>query len=496
MRRTYFDNSGATEALQRRSLRGGAVSMAAQAINICVQVVSIIVLARLLLPEDFGLVTMVIAIIGFATIFVDLGTRDALAQRHSITEGEVSALFWITFAMGLIFSLVAVMSAGAIARLYGEPRLERIAVALSLTFMLPALVFQQQALMRRALMFRLLAAIDVGSNLVATAATIYLAYAGYAYWALVARPIVAAAIVAVCIWATCGWRPGVPSFTTNVRDLLRFGLNVTGFTLTDYIARSMDRVAIGYISGPRDLGYYQNALVVYENPLSLFVTPLHTVATATLSRLRGDLDELKRSWSNALSALTYFAAPAFAVLAVTGHDLVVVVLGGRWADAGLILSVLALRGPAHVVERTLGWLHIAAGRPDRWRRWGFVNLVAMAVALFCGLPFGAVGVASAYVIVTYLLFLPAITYAGRPVGIAASDVAKATGPAIAAALGIAAFGFLLRYTVLSETTPLVRVLLLSASCGVAYLAIMTLGFRMTKPLITAKSLFRRYRSAE
>jgi len=493
MRRAYFDKVASNEDLHRRSLRGGAISMLAQGTNTVVQIVSTIVLARLLMPEDFGFVAIVTAMTGFASVFVDLGTRDALAQRDSITEGEVSALYWITFGTGFALTIATIVIAPLIARFYDEPRLEHIAMALSLTFVLPALYFQQHSLMRRALMFRKLAVIDVSANILATAIAILLAHRGYGYWSLVSKAVLTPFLTAAGVWISCGWWPRRPTFTTGVKDLLKFGLNITGFTMADYVARSADRVALGYTTGPRELGYYQTAFVVYDNPLAVFTAPLHGVAVATLGKLRADLAALKNAWSTALSALTYFAAPTFAVLSVTGQDLIVLLLGSKWADAGVILSILALRGPAHVIERTLGWLHIAAGRPDRWRHWGLVNCVVLLVALFCGLPFGPVGVAAAYAGFTYLLFVPALVYAGKPLGIGVVDVLRAVGPQVIAALGVAALGFLLRHTVFVDTPPLVRLLLLSVLCGAVYLATMTFVFRMTRPLVIAASLVRRRR---
>jgi PST family polysaccharide transporter len=441
------------------------------------------------MPEDFGLVAMISAVTGFASIFVDLGTRDALAQRSNITEGEVSALFCITVGTALALAAITALSAPLIARFYGEPRLGLVAVALSATFVLPALYFQQHALMRRALMFRTLAMIDVGANLLSTALAIVLAYHGYGYWALVWKLVLTAFFTAVAVWISCGWWPKLPKFTSGVKDLLKFGLNITGFVITDGIARSADRVALGYTAGPQQLGYYQNAFVVYDNALQICAS-LHNVATATLTKLRGDPAELKRAWSTALSSLVYFAAPAAATLAVVGQDLVVLVLGSKWATAGAILSVLALRGPANVVERTLGWLHVIAERPDRWRHWGVLNCVVTIIALLCGLPFGAIGVAAAYVVATYLLFVPGIAYAGRPLGIGAADAWATVGPQVITALGTAGIAFLVGHTVLLHTAPLPRLVILGVSCCAVYLATMTLGFRMTKPLVVAASLVR------
>ncbi len=489
MRHEYFEESKPSDDLHRRSLRGGAVSMIAQGGNVLLQIGSTIVLARILIPEDFGLVAMVAAMTGFASIFIDLGTRDAVAQRGHISEGEASALFWITFGVGLAFTIIIALCAPLFARFYGEPRLVSIAIVMSLTFVLPGLFFQQYALMRRALMFRKLAIIDLSGNLLATICSIALAYSGFDYWALVWKPVLAALFIGTGVWISCGWLPGRPTFTRTVKELLGFGLNVTGFTVTDYVARSVDRVALGYTVGPTQLGYYQNAFTVYDNALN--TCSLHNVATATLSKLRSDGETLKRAWSTAISSLAYFAAPAFAILAVVGHDLVVVLLGRKWEAAGAILSVLALRGPAHVVERTLGWLHVTAGRPERWRHWGVFNCAATVVALLCGLPFGAIGVAAAYAVLTTLLSVPAIVYAGKPLGIGIGDVLRAVGRQIGVALGIAAFGFAVRFSLLEHTAPLARLFILSGLCGGVYLAIMTLGFRMTKPLSVAASLVRR-----
>jgi len=490
MRRSYFDDAAPSHDLHRRSLRGGAISMVAQGINVVVQLTSTIILARILIPEDFGLVAMVSAIVGFASIFVDLGTRDAVTQRGSVDEGEISALFWITCAVGLAFTAITVLVAPLLARFYDEPRLTLVALALSLTFALPALYFQQQALMRRAMLFRSLAIIDIGANLASTVAAIVLAYQGYGYWALVWKLVLTALFTCLGVWVGCAWWPKRPKFTGGVKEMLSFGLNITGFTITDYIAKSADRVALGYTTGPRDLGYYQNAFLVYDNALNVSSVSLHNVATATLTKLRGDVAALQRAWATALSSLIYFGAPAFAILAVVGKDFVVLLLGDKWAAAGGILSVLALRGPAHVVERTLGWLHVAAGRPERWRRWGIVSCVVTLVALFCGLPFGALGVAVSYTIFMYVMFIPAIVYAGWPLGIGASEALKTVGPQVVTALGSAGVGFLVGHTLLQDASPLVRMLVLAVLCGGVYLATMTLVFRMTRPLVVALSLVR------
>jgi polysaccharide transporter, PST family len=472
----------------KKSLRGGAVSVMAQALNTSVQVGTTICLARLLLPEDFGLVAMVSAMTGFANVLMDLGTRDAAVQRPQITQEELSSLFWLTTGLGILFTTAIALAAPLIAEFYHEDRLIRIAQFWGLAFVFTALSCQHAALLRRNLMFRKIAVIEVAANVLGAATAIVVALSGGGYWALVSRPLVTAIFMLVLVWSNSRWVPGLPGFSQGVRETVRFGMHITGFTITDYVAKAADRVGLGYTVGARELGYYQSASTVYENALTVVTLPLHSVAVATLSKLRDNLDELRRAWSTALSALAFFAMPAFVVLAVIGSDLIVLLLGQKWATAGTILTIFALRGPAQVVERTLGWLHIAAGRADRWMRWGVFSCVIQVVAILCGLPYGPIGVATSYTLCMYLLFVPAIVYAGQPLQIGFTHLMRAIGPQLVGSLCAALVGFAIRSNYLSDVSPLQRMSLLSIACIMGY-GMITVGiFRMTKPIEVAGRL--------
>ena len=484
----YFDDHKMVPGHARRALRSGAVSILARAVNGAIQIGSVLFLARLLSPEDYGLVGMVAAVTGFAPVLVDLGTRDAIVQRSRIAEGEASALFWITLSLGSALALIVAASGPLIARFYGEPRLTAIAIVSSLTFVTSALTCQHYALLRRAMMFQELASIEVAANLLGAALAITIAFLGFHYWALVVRPIAATFLLAAGVWWQCRWLPSRPTLTGGVKEMLKFGLNLTGFTATDVAARSSDRVAIGYRIGATGLGFYQNALFVYDNLLEVLTGQLHGVAVAGLSKLRGDLGELRRLWAKALSTMTFFAMPAFGLLSVTAPDLIVLLLGRKWSNAGILLGVLALRGIPQSVERTLGWLHVTAGRTDRWMRWGVFAGGAQLLALLSGLPFGAMGVVTALVIAMFILFVPAIAYAGRPLGIVPGDVVRTVWRQVAGSLACAALGFLLRYSLLSKNTPLTRTGLLAVVYVVSYLAIVVGLLRLRSPIRTGLAL--------
>lgn len=478
----FLQENKPDEGLGRQSVRSGVVSILSRGINAVLQVGSTVILARLLVPEDFGLVAMVAAITGFAPVLMDLGTRDATVQKAKITQDEVSAIFWLNVAIAVVISVGIAVSGPLIAKFYDEPRVAKVAVFSALSFLFSGLCCQHFALMRRAMMFGKIAKIELSGQFVGSVIAIAAALAGAGYWALVAKPILTAFFTMAGVWLSCRWLPGVPRLTAGVKEMLRFGLNVTGFTLTDFVARSADRIALGYSKGAAMLGFYQNASFIYDNPLQLLVVPLHTVAVASLSKLRDQPDELRAAWAKALSSFSFYGMPAFALLAINGHEVVALLLGAKWAFAGAILTVLALRGPAHLVERTLGWLHIAAGRPDRWMRWGVVSCAVQLLALFCGLPYGAIGIAVAYVISTYILFIPAIVYAGKPLDIGFRRVIAVIGRQLTGAILIMGVGFLMKRFLLSGAHPVASIAATTLVCGGIYLLVVAGLFRLTEPL--------------
>ena len=490
----YFEENKPYSGLGRASLRSGVTVVAARGVNIFVQLASTVLLARLLSPHDFGLVAMVVALVGFAPMLIDLGTSEASAQKTHITQSEISSLFWLNFALGAVLTILLAASSGLIARFFGEPSLTGIVLVLSITFILGAISNQHYALMRRVMEFHRIAMVDICANVVGSIVSVAMAFDGWGYWSLVAKPVVTSVMTVVGVWLCCPWIPGRPRPSRDVKELVGFGLGVTGFTMTDYVARSADRVALGYFYGAGPLGYFQNAFTIYSNLLSILTEPLHNIAVSGLSKLRNDPDELKRSWAVALSSLAFFSSAAFAVLAVTGQDFVVILLGSKWTPAGPLLCILAVRGITQSVERTMGWLHVPTGRSDRWMKWGVFSAICQLLALFAGLPFGPTGVAITYTIATFCLFVPALAYAGRPLGINVADVLRAVGPQIASGLIVVAFGFTLQQLFLTGLSPIPRFLISVPVCTCAFIVVAAGVFRVTGPLRLAFSLFRNFSS--
>ena len=486
----YFEDHRESRDLGRLALRSGTVSVAMQYGNGILQIIAAIVLARLLSPEDFGLIAIVTVLTSFAPLLIDLGLGDATAQRSKITQSQVSSLFWVSSGIGFATTLVVAACSPLIAWMYREPRLEAIALYTAIIFVLFGVSTQHQALLRRTMQFGRIAKIQILSTSIGVAIAIFVAICGYGYWALVLRPIVSSFCIAIGTWLVCEWRPSFPVLDNEVKSMIRFGLHVVGFSVTYSVSRAVDRIALGLFYRPDVVGYYQNAITLYDNSIFQTLGQLHTVGSAALSKLQSNTAALRQRYEAALSALAFFVMPAAAILSVTAQDLTVILLGEKWGAAGFLLSIIALRGIFQVVEGSQGWLHLSIGRADRWRNWGVVSVLVQIVTVLGGLPFGATGIAVAVVMTSLLLAVPSITYAGRPIGIDAAFVIRAVGQQLIGAIATAAAGWWLQTTALTHCSSFVRICLSTGFCICVYLIIVVGLFRLTEPIKVAGTVVK------
>jgi O-antigen/teichoic acid export membrane protein len=486
----YFQDHKESRDLGRLALRGATASVVMQYANGALQLAAAIALARLLAPDDFGLVAIVTVLTSFAPSLIDFGLGDATTQRSKITRGQISSLFWLSSGIGLAIAVMMAVCSPLIAWIFREPRLEPVALYSAITFVLYGISGQHQALLRRTMQFAAIAKIQILSTLISVALAILVAMCGYGYWALVLRPIAGAACIVAGVWLSCPWRPGLPVFDSDVKSMVRFGSHVVGFSVVYSVGRAVDRIALGLFYRPDEVGYYQNAITLYDNSIFSVLAQMHTVGSTALSKLQFNPVALRQKYEAALSALAFFVMPTAAILSVTAQDLTVLLLGEKWRAAGLLLSIIALRGIFQVVEGSQGWLHLSIGRADRWRNWGFISALVQAVAVFGGLPFGASGVAVAVVMTSLFIALPSIIYAGRPIGIGAALVIRAIGPQLIGAVSAAVAGWSLQTMALTHYSGYVRIILSTCFSVSVYLAIVVGLFRLTEPIKIATTIVR------
>ncbi len=389
-----------TGGLGRRAARGAALTVSAQAIRILVQMGGVVLFARLLSPHDFGLVAMVVAVVGVGELLRDFGLSSAAVQAPSLSTQQRTNLLWLNTALGLVFGVAVLAGAPLLASVYGEPALTDIARALSPVFLINGLATQYRADLTRHMLYRKLALVDVTGPVLGLAAGLALAAGGAGWWALVVQQLTTAFALLVGVVVMGRWVPGLPRRGEPMRDLLRFGSTLLTTQVIQYAANNIDNVTIGIRFGAVDLGLYNRAYSLLMQPLSQLRVPTTNVALPTLTRLRDDPARFRAFVERGQLAMAYTLVAALFLVIAAADPLVEVLLGPQWTQTTPLLRLLAAAGVFQTLAYVGYWVYLATGLTSVLLRYTLVSSALRIVGVLVGSIFGLVGVATGYVLAT------------------------------------------------------------------------------------------------
>lgn len=430
--------------LGRQSVRSGTVNMVSQAVALGLQMVSTVVMARLLTPEAYGLVGMVMVVVTFAGLFRDLGLSTATIHRETITAAQVSVMFWLNAGVGALLSLVVAVAAPWVVAFYGKPELLWMTVVLGGTIFLASLGAQHAALLARQMHFKRLAVVRLSGAAATLAISASAALAGWSHWALVAGVVGGSLISTALLWIFSQWRPDWPRRHTGARPMVRYGLNLTGFELVNFFSRNLDNILVGRFWGDAALGLYSRAYQLVLFPIGQIRTPLVAVALPALSRLQQEPVRFCSYYRRLLSILALTGMPISAFVVVAAEPLIHTLLGARWTAIAPWASWLAVASFLQPVAGLFGAVLTAKGLANRHLRCGLVSSFVVALTFVATVPHGIDSLVKAYALSGYVLFLPVFLYASRGTGIVLSDFMAAVWRPAACSILAAAFIFFLR----------------------------------------------------
>ena len=429
---SFFDIEQLKADMKQRAIRGGMITSASQGILFLLRLASIMVLARMLIPEHFGLIGMVTALTILIERFQDLGLGDAIVQRTEITHEQVSTLFWVNLSICSFLTILVALSAKVVAWFYSDPRLVWITVALSSNFAFAGLAIQHQALIRRRMRFDHFALIQILSTTFGFGVAIILAWLGCGYWALVWKELSRTLFNTVLAWSFCPWRPGLPVRNAGVKSMLQFGSNVTGFNVLYYLSNSLDSILIGKYCGAVHVGLYSRAKQLTAIPISQLLEPIRFISLPTLSALQSDPAKYLSYFEKMLAVLSFLYMPLIVYIGIYSHPIVYLALGSQWMDAVPIFRLLAISMFATPIIALLGMIMLSSGQTRRYFFWGLFTSSSTIIAFVVGIRWGVIGVAASWPIATAanLIFSLFFVFKGSPVGIA-STLNSICRPAIA-----------------------------------------------------------------
>jgi PST family polysaccharide transporter len=403
--------------LKEKSVQGAFHVSAGAAVDFVVRLVSVSILARLLVPEHFGLIGMVTALTAIAAQVSQLGLSTATVQRPDISHGQVSTLFWINVGAGVV--LCALISAAApwVAAFYDDPRLVTLTVAVSTSFLWTGLTVQHEALLARQMKLSRTVIARLAATVLSAALAVVLALSGYGYWALVWQEVSRSFLTAAAMWLLCPWRPGWPSRNEDVRGLLRFGGELTLAQFFYAIVSNVDRVIVGRLFGAGVLGAYRQAHSLIMAPIEQLNAPINSVSQPGLSMLQTDPGRYRRYYRKMLWMVAVATMPLAAFAAVYAEPIVAVFLGNQWAAAVPLFRIFAISAFIRPVLGTAGIVVLTSGRSKALLALTFTSQVVLLALIAAGIPWQAEGVAMAYVLTPAILLLPNLYYSfkGTPV---------------------------------------------------------------------------------
>lgn len=387
-----------TSSLAHSAARGAFFTLGAQIAKIVLQFASVIILARLLTPHDYGLLAIVLVIVGVGEIFRDFGLTTASIQAPVLTTGQRDNLFWINSAIGVALTAIMFALAGLVGSITGEAEIVGMVQWLSLLFLLNGLATQHRANLARDLKFKAMAGIDIASAAIALAVAIVAALLGAEYWALVMQQLAGGVVVLVGSVIAGRWIPRWYSRTDSVRQLINFGWNIVATNLLVYAGSQIDTIMVALKFGTSPLGIYNRAYQLVMTPLGQVRSPTKNVALPVLSRVQEDKPRFDNYVTAAQLLLGYGFGIPLILVAALAEPIVRIMLGPQWTQATPILALFAIAGLITTLAYVGYWVYLSRGLGKQLFQYTIVTTVIKIVCIVVGSFFGLLGVAVGFAV--------------------------------------------------------------------------------------------------
>lgn len=341
-----------------RGAKGGAVALVGQALQLVIQFVGTVVLARLLSPEDFGIFAMLVVFLGIGELIRDFGMPTAALQARNLSDQQASNVFWVTAALSMAVALLLVLLTPLIVALYDQPRLGLIAPVMAGVLVVNGLQAQYRVRIARQMRFSTLTAITVAARLAGLGAGIVAALLGAGYWALVIQAAAVAITTLVSSMAVTRWLPQRPRRGHGSLPLLQNGMANGAANMLGYAADNADNLMIGVMWGAGPLGLYNRAFQLFMSAVMSFFSPLTSVVVPTANRAIAEGRRAEDILARAQTALCGPAIWLLMVTAATAEYLIPLLLGEQWKETIPLLQILAVGGAFKALSQTNYWAYL------------------------------------------------------------------------------------------------------------------------------------------
>ncbi len=392
--------------LKKQAIGGVKWTSLSTGVRAILQFVVLLVLARFLSAEDFGLVAIVMVVIGFSQLFMDMGISNAIIHKKVISEIQLSSLYWLNIFSGTIITFIVYVIAPYVAIFYNEKEIIPLLQLLSFSFIINSIGNQYRILLRKELKFDLLAKIEVLSGVASFLCAIILAMNDFGAYSLIFSTL-ASTISANTILLIIGLKLHKPQFVFNhkeIKDFLTFGLYQMGQNSIVYFNSQFDVILIGKLLGTEALGVYNLTKQLVMRPTQVVNPIIMNVSFPVMAKVQDDINKLKSIYLRILKTLSFIVFPIYIFFFISAPFLIPFLFDEKWNNAIGVFQILSIYALIRAISSPAGSLLLSKGRADIGFYWSLAGFFALPISIYIGSSYNIEGVAFSLLIYQLVFF--------------------------------------------------------------------------------------------
>lgn len=385
------------------------------------QIVSLVIFARVLSPDDFGMFAILMIFVGFLNMFTDMGTSAALIHTEKPSSKLLSSVFYFNIFVGLLLCIVLIILSKPISLFFENPKLTELLQIISITFVITSFGVVQKTLYQKKLEFKHLTLIEVFSKLVGVIVGVSSVLLGAGVYGLLIQTLTNSFVLTVLMWIYSTWRPIQYFSISDIKNIWGYTANLTAFNFINYFARNADNFLIGKFLGSSALGVYSLAYKIMLYPLQNISNVLLRILFPAFSTIQNDNKKFKKVYLRIIFYIAIITFPLMAGLIATVDIFVDVLFGDKWNNLSIIIMILAPIGMIQSIVKTTGTIYKAKGSTNILFKIGNITTAVTVAFFIIGLPFGVVGVASGYLISNLVMLYPVLKISWREIDLTVKE---------------------------------------------------------------------------
>lgn len=379
------------ENFNKKFINATKWSMLSELVYRSINPIVFLVLARLLTPQDYGMISVVTILLGFIQIINDFGFNKAIIQSNypqKKLDNACSVVFWTNIIIGLVLFILVFLGADLIARLFGDDKITLVIRVMSIQIIFYSLISTQQAIIQRTLNFKLLFKVRLVTVLLPSLFTLPLAFMGFGYWALVAGSLTGSFVNALAIWIISDWKPRFLYDVTIIKELFNFSLWSTAESILGWLIGWGDAIIVGAYLSIFSMGLYVTGNNLVQIVIALVLSPILPVLFSSLSRLQDDAVNFKKFFLKAHKVVCMISFPMGMGLFLFSNIIEEIIFGDSWEGVGFVIGVLGLMNGLLFFIRLNGEGYRAKGRADLNTKIMLINLVLYSIVYLTTIRYG------------------------------------------------------------------------------------------------------------